>query len=172
VLYATAIALLLVQSPDLPPDWELKARVTQIGPEVARLRPLLEQLHPERWTDSGAPAAYEKQHKDCLDAIGYVQNATARLAEKPTRLTLAVETLVRLETLVQFSSSLSQAVRRYQNPAVADLLDAEIATAGASREWLRQHVTDLAAVRERELESAEREAQRCRTQTLHQGARK
>jgi len=168
--------LLLAQSAaqpaGIPPDWDLKPHVEKIGPEVARLRPLFEQLQPEKWTAAGAPQAYEKQYKDCLAGIGFVQNAAARLAEQPAKLTLAVETLVRLETLLQFSSSVSQAVRQYQNPAVADLLDSEIGAAGASRDWLRQHVTDLAAVRERELETAEQEAQKCRAQTLKQGGRR
>ncbi len=80
--------------------------------------------------------------------------------------------LVRLESLVQMASSLSQAVRRYQNPAIADLLDGEISAAGASRDWLRQHVSDLSILREKELSVAEQEAQKCRAQTLHQGNRK
>jgi hypothetical protein len=164
--------MLVAQAPDLPPDWELKTHAARIGPEVARLRPLLEKLDPRRWTAAGAPEAYAKQYRECLDQIGYVQNTATRLSAQPARMTLAVETLVRLESLIQISSSLSQAVRRYQNPAVADLLDAEIAAAGSSRDWLRQHVSDLAAVRERELESAEQEAQRCRTQSLRQGGRK
>ncbi len=164
--------LLAVQSPGIAPDWDLKPRAEKIGPEAARLRPLFDQLQPEKWTAAGAPAAYEKQYKDCLEQIGFVQNAAVRFAAQPAKLTLAVETLVRLESLLQLSSSISQAVRRYQNPAVADLLDSEILAAGASRDWLRQHVMELSAVREKELESAEQEAQRCREKTLKQGGRK
>ncbi len=166
------ISLLLLQAPGIAPDWELKPQVEKIGPEVQRLRPLLDQLQPEKWIAAGAPAAYEKHYKDCLTSIGYVQNAAARLAAQPARLTLAVETMVRLETLIQLSTSVSQAVRRYQNSAISDLLDSEISAAGASRDWLRQHVSDLSALREKELEVMEQEAQRCRTQTLKQGGKK
>lgn len=158
--------------PGVAPDWDLKPKVQKIGPEVEKLRPVLQRLQPEKWTAAGAPVAYEKQYKDCVTAIGYVENAADRLAEQPTKLTLAVETMVRLESLIQMSSSISQAVRRYQNPAVADLLDGEIAEAGASRDWLRQHVSDLANLREKELAVAEQEAQKCRETTLHQGRRK
>lgn len=156
-------------SPGIAPDWDLKPKVQKIGPEVEKLRPVLLQLQPEKWTVAGAPVAYEQQYKDCVTAIGYVQNAATRLAEQPTKLSLAVETMVRLESLIQTASSISQAVRRYQNPAVADLLDGEIGAAGASRDWLRQHVSDLSVLREKELAVAEQEAQKCRTQTLHQG---
>lgn len=164
--------MLALQTQGIAPDWDLKPHVEKISPEVARLRPLLEQLQPEKWTAAGASPAFEKQHRDALAAIGYVQNAAARLREQPAKLTLAVETLVRLESLISMSSSISQAVRRYQNPAVADLLDSEIIAAGASRDWLRQHVLELATVREKELEVTEQEAQKCRTQTLKQGVRK
>lgn len=154
------------------PDWDVKAMAEQIGAEIGRLRPFLERLQPERWTAAGAPQVYEKQHKDCLAMVGYAQNAAARLAAQPGRLSLAVETLVRLETLVQYASGISQAVRRYQNPAVADLMDGEISSASFGRQWLRQHVSDLAATREKELDLAEQEAQKCRTQTLYQGGKK
>lgn len=166
------ISLLLVQSPGIAPDWDLKPQVDKIGPDVQRLRPLLDQLQPERWLAAGAPAAYQTQYKECLTNIGYVQNAAKRLSAQPAKLSLAVETLIRLETLIQLSTSVSQAVRRYQNPAVADLLDSEISSAGSSRDWLRQHVLDLATLREKELEVSEQEAQRCRAQTLKQGGKK
>lgn len=172
VLNSIALLLLAAQSPGVAPDWEVKPLAEKIGPEVARLRPLFEQLQPERWTAAGAPEAYVKQWKDCLEHIGYVQNAAARLAAQPSKLTLAVETLVRLETLLDLSSSVSRAVRKYQNPAVADLLDSEIHAAGAGRNWLRQHVMELSAVREKELEGAEKEAQGCRESTLKQRGRK
>ncbi|MBI5281721.1 MAG: hypothetical protein HY858_08585 [Candidatus Solibacter usitatus] len=176
MLNGIVFLLLAGQSPapvvGIPPDWELKPRVETIGSEVARLRPLLNQLQPEKWTAAGAPRAYEKQYKECLNGIESVQSAAARLAAQPSKLTLAVETLVRIESLMQLNSSVSQAVRRYQNPAVADLLDSEIIAAGISREWLRHHVADLAAVREKELEVAEQEAQKCRGQSPRPGVRK
>ena len=74
-----------------------------------------------------------------------------RLVARPDRLSLAAETLVRLESLIEHALSLSQAVRRYQNPAIAEVLESEISAAGASREWLRRHVMELASIREQEL---------------------
>ena len=167
------ILLMLSASPQgVAPGWDLKPQVEKIVPQVERLRPLIGRLDPVQWTAAGAPAAYEKQWRDCLDGIGHVQNTALRLAEKPDRLSLAAETLVRLESLIEHSLSLSQAVRRYQNPAIAELLESEISAAGASREWLRRHVMELAATREQELATAEKEAQRCRTEIIRPGARK
>jgi hypothetical protein len=172
-----AFLLLAAQPPaaspeaGLLPDWELKPRAAKLAEGLERVRPLLERLQPERWTAAGAPKQYEQQYRDCLETLNYVLDAAARLGERPNRLTVAVETMVRLETFVNLARSLSEAVRRYQNPAVADLLDSELA-ASSDREWLRRHVLELSAVREREWETAEQEAQRCREQTLKQGPRK
>jgi hypothetical protein len=167
------LLLLLTAGPQgVAPGWDLKPNAEKIGADVERLRPLIGRLDPVKWTEAGAPKAYEKQWRDCLDGIGHVQNAAHRLAERPDRLSLAAETLVRLEALIEHALSLSQAVRRYQNPAIAEVLESEISAAGASRQWLRQHVMELSATREQELETAEKEAQRCRTEIVRPGARK
>ncbi len=155
----------------LLPDWELKPRVTKLAEGLERVRPLLARLQPERWTAAGAPRQYEQQHRDCLETLDHALNAAARLAERPNGLAVAVETLVRLETFVSLAQSLSEAVRRYQNPAAADLVESELAAA-SDREWLRRHVLELAAVREKEQETAEKEAQQCRERMLKQAPRK
>ena len=69
------------------------------------------------------------------------------------------------------SSSSDPALATGGDPAVADLVESELAAA-SDREWLRRHVLELSAVREREWETAEQEAQRCREQTLRQSPRK
>jgi hypothetical protein len=165
--------LLLAAGPQgVAPGWDLKPQAEKIGADVERLRPLIGRLEPAKWTASGAPPGYERQWRDCMDGISHVQNTANRLATRPDRLSIAAETLVRLETLVEHALSLSQAVRRYQNPAIAELLESEISAAGSSREWLRRHVMELSATREQELETAEKEAQRCRTEIVRPGAKK
>lgn len=161
-----------MQSPGLPPDWELKPKAQQIAQDVERLRPLLTRLQPAAWIAAGAPQAYEKQWRDSLAAIDHARSASERLAGEPARLSVAVDTLIRVEALLEHSTSLAQAVRRYQNPAIAEVLESEAAAAGASRAWLRQHVQELALQREQELAAAENEAQRCRQQLHRPGARK
>ena len=139
---------------------------------MGRLRPLIERLQPATWVSAGAPSGYEKQWKDCLNGIDYVQNAATRLASEPEKLSIALETLVRLEAILEHANSLTQGVRRYQNPAVAEILESEMSAAGASRGWLRQYTMELAQQREKELTAAEQEAQRCRGQLVRPGARK
>lgn len=172
MISATFLVFLLSQGQGLPPDWELKPKAEKVVGDVARLRPLLERIQPAVWTAAGAPAAYEKQWQDCLDGIAHVQDTANRLAAQPARLSVAVETLVRLEALLEHTASLTQGVRRYQNPAVAEILESEAAAAGSSRAWLREHVQELALLREQQLTAAESEAQRCRVELHRPGARK
>jgi hypothetical protein len=77
-----------------------------------------------------------------------------------------LETLIRIESLNQQSMSLSQGVRRYQNPAVADILDSLLSSLSGDLEWLRSQSLEMAQQREKEVEVAQKEAQRCRTQIL------
>ncbi len=85
----------LASSGGVLPEWELRPRIRQIGPDVARLAPLLNKLQPEKWIAAGAPEAYRRQWKDCLDAIPQIEAAAAAFAARPLQLSLAVETLVR-----------------------------------------------------------------------------
>ena len=58
--------------------------------------------------------------------------------------------------------SIASGIRKYQNPAVADLLQSLIADTSADREKLRQYLVDLVAEREQQFKIMDQEAQRCR----------
>jgi hypothetical protein len=133
---------------------------------------LLDQIDASKWDVPGGNDLYVRQHQDSLAAIDHLANVSQRLAATPARLTLALEALLRMEHFVSQVRSFSEGVRRYQNPAIAELLESELARVMPTRDWLRVHVTDLAATREKELEVAEKEAQKCREQTQRQGVRK
>jgi hypothetical protein len=148
------------------PDWDQRPRIEKLGRDVALLKPIFDQIQPESWTVEGGSEAYQKQHKACLEGLSYVQNAIARWSAQPDRLSLMLETLVRIESLDRQAISLSQGVRRYQNPAVADLLDSILGSLSGGLEWLRSQSLEMAQQREKELDVAQKEAQRCRTQIL------
>jgi len=73
-----------------------------------------------------------------------------------------MDTYFRLQTMEQMLGSLATGVRRYQNPAIGDLLSGIANENAANREFLEQYLKDLAAVREAEFQIADAEAQRCR----------
>jgi hypothetical protein len=147
-------------------DWELRPRIEKVARNIGQLKPILDQIQPARWTVEGGSAAYQKQQKACVDGLGYVQNALARWAAQPDRLSLMLETLVRSASLSQQAISLSEGVRRYQNPAIAELLDSQLQSVANDLDWLGGLSLDLAVQREKELDVAQKEAQRCRTQIL------
>jgi hypothetical protein len=171
VIVSTIIgAVLLLQG--VAPDWELKPKAEKVAQDAAPLKPLLEQIDASKWDVPGGNELYVRQHKESLAAIDHLGNVSQRLAATPAKLTIAIEALLRMEHFVSQVQSFSEGVRRYQNPAVAELLEAELTRVLPSRDWLRAHVTDLAATREKELEVAEKEAQKCREQTQKLGGRK
>ena len=148
------------------PDWDQRPRIEKLGKDLTVLKPILDRIDPGTWTVEGGPDAYQRQHRACLQGLSDVQNVIARWSAQPDRLSLMLETLVRIENLNLQAVSLSQGIRRYQNPAIADLLDSVLASLAGSLEWLRSQSLEMAQQREKELDVALKEAQRCRTQLL------
>lgn len=147
----------------LPPEWETRKQLAALVTTANRLQPVLGELNPEAWKENGAPAAYVQQWQNTRKAVGYLQTSAERLARDPNRLTLAMDTYFRLQGMEQLLNSLAAGVRRYQNPAVADLLMGIANENSANRDFLEQYMKDLAAAHESELHVMDTEAQRCRS---------
>ncbi len=67
-----------------------------------------------------------------------------------------------MESLDRMIVSLGEGIRRYQNPATADLLQDVMGQNSAHREKLQQYIADLANEKEQQFRVADSEAQRCR----------
>ncbi len=150
------------QAGGIPPEWEVAKQLAALTDHVQRIRPLLDQLKPEDWVKRGAPAAYGDQVQRARAEIGYLTGSAQALSGHPEKLTTALETYFRMQAVEAMLRSVSSGVRKYQNAAVADLLDGLINDTNADREKLRQYVVDLAADREQQFRIADQEAQRCR----------
>jgi hypothetical protein len=166
LLFAQAASPAAQPSAGAPADWDMRPRIEKLGQNVGRLKPVFDQIKPGSWAIEGGPEAYQRQQKACSDGLTYVQNAVARWSAQPDKLSLMLETLIRIESMDQQAISLSQGVRRYQNPAVADILDSMLNSLSGDLEWLRGQSLEMSQQREKELEVAQKEAQRCRTQIL------
>jgi hypothetical protein len=166
-----ALFLLACQSPGLTPEWDTRAQAQRLGQEVLPLREMLAQLDPERWLSEGAPASLAQRRKRALAEIDALQQSAQDLAVEPGRLGLAVDTLDRLNTVLLESHWLAHAVRKYQNPAMADVLESRLEPFDRTRNGLRQYVIDLAMTREKEGELAERELQLCREKLVRPAPR-
>ena len=145
----------------LPPDWEVRQQLADLVSQTDRLAPLIKQIDPSKW--EGVSDAYRAQQTRLLNQIQYVSQVVAALARQPDRMTLALDVYFRLQTVESLVLSFTDGIRRYQNPAVADLLASLTNETAASRERLREYVKELVAMREQERDVLEKEAQRCRS---------
>lgn len=160
------------QSPSLPPEWEVRDNLQALREGLARLRPLLSGVKPEDWVAKGAPAAYQAQLRSLAEELGFLTDSLERLAAEPERLTLALEVYLRSMAVEAMLESLSEGVRKYQNPALADLLKGAYSETAPRREKLRSYLVQLASAKEAELKIMHEEAQRCRTMLLRTPPRK
>jgi hypothetical protein len=143
-------------------EWDLKEFLESLSAGAHRLQPLVEQANPQNWQNAGAAQSYTPQWKSVQNEIRYLEITAGKLAKHPERLTLALETYLRLQALQTMASSLVEGVRKYQNPAIADLLQGALTENLNNRERVRTYLTELAETKEKELEIMDREAQRCR----------
>lgn len=150
--------------------WDISQTLTSLAEQSQRLLPILEQLTPDKWEAKGAPAAYTAQWRNARSEVGYLLSAAEAMKKQPEKLTLGLDTLFRLQAVEAQVNSLIEGVRRYQNPAVGDLLVSVVSANSANRDQLRQYITDLAQTKEQEFQVVDREAQRCRGTLMRQPA--
>jgi hypothetical protein len=148
--------------------WDISQTVGALAAQAERLKPVLEQLTPEQWQSKGAPATYVAQWHAAQDEVGYVLRAADALGKQPDKLSLAFETYFRMQAVEAQINSLVEGVRRYQNPAVGDLMISVMAANSTNRDQLRQYITDLAETKEQEFRIVDQEAQRCRETLVRQ----
>jgi hypothetical protein len=164
---------LRAQSPaGVSAGWDISKTVAALSLQATRLKPILDQLRPQEWVAKGAPQTYVSQWKGAEDELGYLVNSAKSLEKQPERLTLALDTYFRLQSIESRLNSLVDGVRNYQNPAVGDLLIGVLAENSSNRDNLRQYIADLAATKEQEFQIVDKEAQRCRGVLSHQPAPK
>jgi hypothetical protein len=150
--------------------WDVSQAARNLAAQAARLQPLLAQLTPQDWQSKGAPATYVAQLRNARDEVGYLVAAATNLGRQPDKLTIALETYFRMQSVESQVTSLVEGVRHYQNPAVGDLIVSVMAANSSNRDQLREYISDLAQTREQEYKIVDNEAQRCRGVLLHQPA--
>lgn len=149
------------QQPQFSDD-QLKMLFQQIGTRAARLQPMIEGIHAEEWVAKGAPDAYVSQNKSAREQLSAVQADMAALAQHPDQMAGTMKALFRVQAFHRLVATLMGGVRRYQNPAVADLIESVAAEDQADLDRVEQYLIELAAQKEHELQVMDGEAQRCR----------
>jgi hypothetical protein len=159
----------MAQQPGVLTEWDVQKVIETIASQTARMQPLIAEIHPAEWTAKGAPDAYIQQWEAVRTEAQTLKRSSDSLVHEPARLTTAMDTYFRLQDLEGSLGSLIEGVRKYQNPALADLLRGVLAENDSSRRQLRQYVVDLAAVKEQEFKVMDKEAQRCREAVTRPG---
>ena len=154
------------QDAGVQPVWEVRTALDDLSTQTGRMEPLLEQLNPADWTNKEAPEAYVAQWNSLRNEVGYVRRAIAELKDNPENLAKSVEVFLRLLSVEEMMNSFLDGVRRYHNPAVAELLTGIMNDSANSRFGFRNHLLELANLRETELRITNQELQRCRAAML------
>lgn len=152
----------------LPPEWEVRKEITALVQQARTLQPILREVKPEEWAKNGAPETYKTQLKSISSELEYVVRTADELSQEPERLTLALETYFRMQAMKSMLDSLEEGIRKYQNPALADLLQSAMSGNAIHSEKLRQYIVQLATVKEQEYKVMSEEAQRCRQMLTRQ----
>ncbi|HWB98171.1 MAG TPA: hypothetical protein VG672_15760 [Bryobacteraceae bacterium] len=144
------------------PLWDVRAILKEISAHAGRLVEALDKMDPKGWVSKGAPDGYVVQWNSAKVQAKALSDDAITLSRDPEKLSFALQTFFRMQALEYMLRSLEQGVRKYQSPALADLLGGLIGENGANRERLQTYITDLANDREQQFAVMDREAQRCR----------
>ncbi len=147
-------------------EWNTRESIAAMATRLGEVKPILEQLKPEQWVAKGAPEAYGQQLESTREELRGVEWSLQNLAAKPEKLSLVVDAYLRVQSFRGKVASVNEAVRRYQNPAIAELIDAYLTESAGSQIQLQTYLRDLSELKEAELEVMESEAQRCRVQQI------
>jgi hypothetical protein len=152
------------------PDPQIVATFNAISAHAARIEPMLQQLKPNDWVAKGAPDTYVTQFNSAIEQIHAIQSDMAALAQHPEQMTECMKALFRVQSSHQALISLIGGLRRWQNPALAELIESVAAEDRADLDHLEQYVLQLANEKDQQYAVVDSEAQRCRATLSRQPA--
>jgi hypothetical protein len=136
--------------------------LSSIAKHTARLTPLLEPVHAKDWEAKGAPATYATQLTSARAQIGAIDTDMDSLAQHPERMQDCLRALFRVQSFHRSLDSLMGGLRKYQNPALADLIQSVAVEDQEDLAKFQDYILELANQREQEYLVVDHEAQRCR----------
>src|SRR5580692_11006901 len=170
VFFAILIAVVTAQAQPAPAaperipidSSEVPSIATKISERSEHLKPMFEQVHVADWVAQGAPETYNSQWNSLVEQNQAIETDMTDIAQHPEGMQDVMRALYRVHRFDSDLNALMPAVRRYQNPALADLIESVAASDQASVEKLQQYTLDLADATEKQLSVEDEEAQRCR----------
>ena len=162
-LLAGAFAIFAsAQEKGIEPEWDIRPVLKDIAARSQGMLPVLEQIDTAAMTKNGAPDTYLSQLNESKVQAKALATEALALANSPDKLSADLLTFFRMQSLERTVLSIEEGIRKYWNPAVADLLASEMAENSANRDRFQHYILDLAAEKEQEYAIMDREAQRCR----------
>jgi len=141
-----------------------------VADQTAKLAPMIEQINTAEWVAKGAAPTYTQLRDGAVAQNKAIVNAMHGLVQHPTKLSECLSALFRIQSMEMELISLDTGLRKYQNPALADLIGSLLAEGNRNRDRFRQYVVDLTGHKEQQFDVADKEAQRCR-ESLSKGRR-
>lgn len=167
LLLLTACSVIFAQNQGgVAAEWNTRESIAAMAQKLAEVKPILGQLKAEQWVEKGASEGYVQQLSSVHEDLYGVEWSLGNLAKSPEKLTFAVDAYLRVQSLRGKIGSVNEAVRRYQNPAIAELIDAYLVHSAESQNQLQVYLRELSELKESELEVMAAEAQRCRVQQI------
>jgi hypothetical protein len=141
-----------------------------VADQTAKLSPMIEQINTPDWVAKGAAPTYTQLRDGALAQNKAIVSAMRELTQHPAKLSECLSALFRIQSMEMELISLDPGLRKYQNPALADLISSILAEGNRNRDRFRQYVVDLTGHKEQQFEVADKEAQRCR-ESISKGRR-
>ena len=112
------------QEKGIEPDWDIRPVLKEIAAHAQRMVPVLEQIDAKEMAKNGAPDTYISQLNESVVQTKALATEAAGLANSPDKLSADLATFFRMLSLEKTLFSIEEGIRKYWNPAVADLLTA------------------------------------------------
>ncbi|MDQ6760461.1 MAG: hypothetical protein M3Z32_11450 [Acidobacteriota bacterium] len=155
-------ASLHAQAGGVSTEWDARRMLDALTLQTQHFKSVVARVEPKGWVANGAPQTYVNQWTTAQNEINYLLASIDALGKQPERLPLALDAYFRMLAMESTFTSVIEGIRKYQNPAIADLLQGVMNENSANRDKLRQFLTDLATQKEQEFQVVDKEAQRCR----------
>jgi uncharacterized protein YllA (UPF0747 family) len=159
-------------APAIAADQQITGMFNRLSQHALRLEPMLEQVRAGDWVSKGAPETYVTQLGSARQQIQAIETDLADLAQHPDHMQDCLKALFRIQGFHRSLDSLMEGLRKYQNPALADLIQSVAAEDQADQEQLQNYIVELANQKEQEYLVVDREAQRCRATISREPARR
>ena len=159
---------LLAQNGGVSSEWDVRKLLDSLVLQTEHLKTVIGQVKTDGMIANGAPQTYISQWNTAQTELKYLLASVEGLAKQPERLPMALDTYFRMQAMESTLGSVFEGMRKYQNPALADLLQSVVNENSTNRDRLRQYMQDLAVQKEQEFQVVDKEAQRCRGSILSQ----